>query len=308
MPLLQVLHELVRMQDEIAGQGDGRARRERQREHRPQQLPDRLGGRLRVQQEVRGGVQRRAQPRPPALVRFRGGGRSPAARPEPLLPTCLPRPSFPFRLAHPRALRSTSPEVRAPRPLRHVAGLRPALTGGRGQRPRPREARAACHPSLHRLAHRSAPPSAQGNRSSRTPVATRVRSCTGPAIRSCVFSTLKMPSRCFLDNSSPRISSTHLCAGTSSACPSMPTFRVRRPRAPLRPLFSGLVAALPQGGADERPAAPPVSDVFRGEPAAPARPSGAAGRCRRRNPRLDTEPEDEPPPPSRIGEADTVNR
>ena len=72
-----------------------------------------------MQQEIRGGVQRRAQPRPPAPARLRGRGRSTAARPGPLPPAHLPRPPFPFRLAHAHALRSTSPGARASRPFHH---------------------------------------------------------------------------------------------------------------------------------------------------------------------------------------------
>ena len=57
VPLFQILHDLVGSHDEIAGQGDGRPRREGQRQHGPEIFPHRFSSRLHVQQPVR----RRAQ-------------------------------------------------------------------------------------------------------------------------------------------------------------------------------------------------------------------------------------------------------
>ena len=56
---LQVLHDLIRVQDEVAGQRYRRACRERQRQHQRQQFPRRLVGRARVDQAVEQGVQQR---------------------------------------------------------------------------------------------------------------------------------------------------------------------------------------------------------------------------------------------------------
>jgi hypothetical protein len=48
MRWLEVLHDLVRMQDEVPGQGDGRSNRKGRREDYRQESPRRLAGRLEV--------------------------------------------------------------------------------------------------------------------------------------------------------------------------------------------------------------------------------------------------------------------
>ena len=53
---LQVLHDLVRMQHEVAGQGHRRAHRKRQRQRRGQEAPRLLGARLPMEQAVQHGA------------------------------------------------------------------------------------------------------------------------------------------------------------------------------------------------------------------------------------------------------------
>ena len=104
---LQVLHDLVGVQYEVAGEGDGRTHCERRHEHRPQELPDRCIGRLRVQQDPRRGVQRRTKARPAALARLPERDRRTAMPSRPAPVACLP--GFSARPAHTCLLESTIP-------------------------------------------------------------------------------------------------------------------------------------------------------------------------------------------------------
>ena len=75
--------------------------------NRPQELPDRLLGRLRVQQDPRRGVQRRTKARPAALARLPERDRRTAMPPR-LAPEAR-LPGFPARPGHARLLESTIP-------------------------------------------------------------------------------------------------------------------------------------------------------------------------------------------------------